>query len=73
MLVMTPGPIAVDQRVIAAMNRPATTHQHRLFGEALDNLMQMLRSEATAPCTWSTAPLPVGGRRSPAGQGLSLP
>ncbi|MGQ9585060.1 MAG: pyridoxal-phosphate-dependent aminotransferase family protein [Anaerolineae bacterium] len=60
MLVMTPGPIAVDQRVIAAMNRPATTHQHRLFGEALDNLMQMLRTLFRTE-SWVTV-LPGSGR-----------
>ena len=42
MLLMTPGPVAVDQRVIAAMNRPAVFPQTPEFWEVIDDLETML-------------------------------
>ena len=42
MLLMTPGPIAVDQRVVAAMNQPATTHQTDEFGDILEEVLEGL-------------------------------
>lgn len=44
MLLMTPGPIEVDQRVYAAMNRPAVNHQGMEFFNTLDETIEMLRS-----------------------------
>lgn len=44
MLLMTVGPVAVDPRVIEAMNRPAVTHQSMEFFETLDETIGMLRS-----------------------------
>ncbi|MHB0868681.1 MAG: pyridoxal-phosphate-dependent aminotransferase family protein [Chloroflexota bacterium] len=44
MLLMTPGPIHVDQRVYAAMNRPAANHQSMEFFKTLDDTIEMLRS-----------------------------
>lgn len=43
MLLMTAGPIAVDQRVIAAMNRPAVYHQTPEFWEVIDDVGAMLQ------------------------------
>jgi alanine-glyoxylate transaminase/serine-glyoxylate transaminase/serine-pyruvate transaminase len=60
MLVMTPGPIAVDHRVIAAMNRPAITHQSRAFGEVLDHVLAMLK-DLFRTTSWVTV-LPGSGR-----------
>jgi len=60
MLVMTPGPIAVDQRVIAAMNRPAITHQSHFFGDVLENVLEMLRTIFRTE-SWVTV-LPGSGR-----------
>ena len=42
MLLMTPGPVAVDQRVVAAMNRPAVFPQTPEFWEVIDDLERML-------------------------------
>jgi alanine-glyoxylate transaminase/serine-glyoxylate transaminase/serine-pyruvate transaminase len=44
MLLMTVGPVAVDPRVIEAMNRPAITHQSMEFFEVLDETIGMLRT-----------------------------
>ena len=44
MLMMTPGPIAVDQRIVAAMNRPAIYPQSPEFWGVLDDVQDMLRS-----------------------------
>ena len=43
MLLMTPGPVAVDQRVVAAMNRPAVFPQTPEFWEVIDDLETMLQ------------------------------
>jgi aspartate aminotransferase-like enzyme len=43
MLIMTPGPIAVDERVIAAMQRPVIPHYHPSFIEVMDDTMGMLK------------------------------
>lgn len=43
MLVMTPGPVAVHPRVIAAMNRPAVPHYASEFYDVLDETLAMLR------------------------------
>ena len=44
MLLMTPGPIAVDQRVLAAINRPAITPEHASFMTVLDDVFQKLKA-----------------------------
>lgn len=60
MLLMTPGPIAVDQRVIAAMNQPAITPNSRVFMDVLEDVLQKLRAIF---CTESwVAVLPGSGR-----------
>ncbi|MBM4050098.1 MAG: alanine--glyoxylate aminotransferase family protein, partial [Planctomycetes bacterium] len=43
MLIMTPGPIAVDDRVIAAMQRPVIPHYHPSFIQTMDDTMGMLK------------------------------
>ncbi|NLE77459.1 MAG: alanine--glyoxylate aminotransferase family protein [Chloroflexi bacterium] len=43
MLMMTPGPIAVDHRVVAALNQPATTHHAPAFSAVLEDVLEMLR------------------------------
>jgi alanine-glyoxylate transaminase/serine-glyoxylate transaminase/serine-pyruvate transaminase len=43
MLLMTPGPVAVDQRVIAAMNRPAVFPQTPEFWAVIDDIEAMLQ------------------------------
>jgi alanine-glyoxylate transaminase/serine-glyoxylate transaminase/serine-pyruvate transaminase len=59
-LLMTPGPVAVDQRVIAVMNRPAITPNSRVFMDVLQDVLQKLR---TIFCTESwVAVLPGSGR-----------
>jgi alanine-glyoxylate transaminase / serine-glyoxylate transaminase / serine-pyruvate transaminase len=59
-LLMTPGPIAIDPRVIAAVNRPAITPEHPLFMEVLDDVFQKLRAIFRTE-SWVTA-LPGSGR-----------
>lgn len=44
MLLMAPGPVQVDQRVIDAMGRPAITHQSADFFQTIDDTIAMLRS-----------------------------
>ncbi len=44
MLLMTPGPVQVDPRVVAAMNRPAINHQSKEFFDTLDETIDMMRS-----------------------------
>ena len=44
MLLMTPGPVAVDERVIEAMNRPAIAHYHPEYFDVFDETMEMLES-----------------------------
>lgn len=60
MLLMTPGPIAVDQRVIAAMNQPAITPHSRVFMDVLENVFQKLRTIFRTE-SW-VAVLPGSGR-----------
>ena len=55
MLLMTPGPIAVDQRVVAAMNRPAAAPQAPEFWEVIDDVQAMLQ-----PIFASSSPVAVG-------------
>lgn len=43
MLLMTPGPIEVDERVIAAIRRPAVYHQTPEFFATMDDTIAMLR------------------------------
>lgn len=44
MLLMAPGPVQVDPRVVAAMNREAITHQSAEFFQAVDDTIAMLRA-----------------------------
>lgn len=44
MLLMTPGPIAVDERIIEAMNRPAIAHYHPEYFDVFNKTMEMLKS-----------------------------
>ena len=44
MLLMTPGPVAVDERVIRAMNRPAIAHYHPEYFEVFNETTEMLKS-----------------------------
>jgi len=60
MLLMTPGPTAVDPRVIAAMNRPAIAHYHPHFFEVLDRTMEMLKT--IFGTSGDVIVLPGGGR-----------
>ncbi len=60
MLLMTPGPIAVDPRVIVAAQKPAITPDHRSFMEVLDDVFQKLRTTFRTE-SWVTV-LPGSGR-----------
>ncbi len=60
MLLMTPGPIAIDPRVIAATNRAAITPEHPSFMAVLDDVFQMLRT-IFGTSSWVTV-LPGSGR-----------
>lgn len=60
MLLMTPGPIAVDQRVIAAMNRPAISPHSPAFMNVLEDLFGKLRTIFRTE-SWVTV-LPGSGR-----------
>ena len=44
MLLMTPGPVAVDERIIEAMNRPAIAHYHPEYFDVFNKTMEMLKS-----------------------------
>jgi (S)-ureidoglycine-glyoxylate aminotransferase len=54
MLLMIPGPIEVEPRVIAAMNRPAVNPHGRDFMAVLDKLFQVLQ-EVFQTESWVTA------------------
>jgi len=41
---MTPGPVAVDERIIEAMNRPAIAHYHPEYFDVFNKTMEMLKS-----------------------------
>lgn len=44
MLLMTPGPIEVDERVVAAAHQPAIYHQAPQFYQTVDDTIAMLRT-----------------------------
>ncbi len=60
MLLMTPGPIALDPRVIAVVNRPAITPEHPSFMTVMHDVFQKLRTVFQTQ-SWVTV-LPGSGR-----------
>jgi (S)-ureidoglycine-glyoxylate aminotransferase len=57
---MTPGPIAIDERVIVAAQKPAVTPDNRAYLEVVEDVFQMLRSTFRTEA-WVTV-LPGSGR-----------
>ncbi len=60
MLMMNAGPVAVEQRVIAAMNRPALSHQSAQFRGVLNDVLDKLKIVCGTE-SWVTV-LPGSGR-----------